>query len=78
MCAGAKGFRKWLVTMAGAICLREHQDRKWAFPFFWDGGSTKTAKPKFLKIRQKSNFGPIVKCQNEKLSEHQALSYELH
>ena len=27
--------------------------------------STKTAKPKFSKIRQKSNFGPIVRiCEN--------------
>ena len=28
--------------------------------------STKTAKPKFSKIRQKSNFGPIEKaiCEN--------------
>ena len=45
MCAGAKGFRKWFVTMTGAICPREVVDEKWAFPFFWDGGSTKTAKP---------------------------------
>ena len=36
-CTGAKGFRKWLITMAGAICLREHQDRKWRGLFFRDG-----------------------------------------
>ena len=33
-CAGAKGFRKWFVTMAGAICPRGVVDEKWAFPFF--------------------------------------------
>ena len=59
-CAGANGLRECLGTMAGAISLRQDPVRKWMYPFFWDGGSTKTAKPKFSKIRQKSNFGPIL------------------
>ena len=33
-CAGAKGFRKWFVTMAGAICPRGVVDEKWACLFF--------------------------------------------
>ena len=33
MCAGAKSLRKWFVTMAAAICLREHHDGKWAHLF---------------------------------------------
>ena len=33
-CAGAKGFRKWFVTRAGAICPRGVVDEKWARLFF--------------------------------------------
>ena len=40
-CAGAKGFRKWFVTMAGAICPRGVVDEKWTELFFGDGGSSK-------------------------------------
>ena len=66
-CAGANGFRKCIGTLAGTISLRQHPVRKWMVLLFWDGGSTKTAKPKFSKIRQKSNFGPIVRSHMWKL-----------
>ena len=36
--------------------------------------STKTAKPKFSKIRQKSNFAPILLGRISKFSEEQDLS----